>query len=451
MQNKQIKTTLLLLTALGILIGIFQYSDSVLTAPQKVEYTNKHIQDIDDMISTIPSSRLNDDTPSLLLNIIDKIELCQREKFITSNERDELFEKLIARYVPAFITSCRATFGQSVWHISHLDRIKSHIDYLSGLTIQNGTRRLIAGSYLIDMNEIKDVIARYYAAKKFLAGLHYVSIDESKQQIAQANSFKTYKYLAKCTNLIDELNDVPRRLNDLHYAYLEQETQKLKNYRYMSEEQFKRTDRYLDHLFASYRNNAMSIYSTIGYMASLDDTHMKLYYTGLRYYDQQREKEREREREAAQRRNQSSSSSTSSHASSSRKSSTHSSSANTKPSTASQTRSYTYSQYPLAINDYVKSHANEGYEFNEIVYGKQVIFIAKNFEKQFSKESKKSDNKLAFDKINQIIHKKFIYYYVPFTVNFKHKDWGNWAIYHYIAFFDFDYKIIDCCSYTPAR
>ena len=59
MRNRKIKTTLLLLAALGILVGIFQYSDTVLTAPQEVEYTNKHIQDIDEMISKFTQKQIS--------------------------------------------------------------------------------------------------------------------------------------------------------------------------------------------------------------------------------------------------------------------------------------------------------------------------------------------------------------------------------------------------------
>ena len=441
MRNKRIKTTLLLIAAIGILVGIFQYSDSVLTAPQEVKYTNKHIQDIDEMISTIPSTRLNDDTPSLLLNIVDKIELCQREKFITSNERDELFEKLIARYVPAFIASCRATFGQSVWHTSHLERIKSQIDHLFGLTIQKGTRKLINGSYLADMNEVKYVIDKYNEAKAFLADLQYVSIDESKKQMAQAESFKTCKYIKNCTELVDELDAVGKRLNDLHYAYLEKETQKLNNYKYMTEEEFKRTDEYVNDLFASYRNNAMKIYSTITYMASLDDTHMRIYYIGIRYYEQQHSKASE----TNQRRSRSTDRYTSSHSST-----THSSTVNTNRSSTSPSRSYEYNQYRLAISDYVKSQSNRSYNYKDIEYGKQKIFSDGKFESQFDKEMRQFYNKNTFNEIRQFAKENDIFFYVPFSVAFRTSRSKGWARYSYIAFFNSSNHIIRVFSYTPA-
>ena len=282
--NKHIKQTLLVTTSAIILGNIVYFSDSKLSAPEKVNFKNDHIVYIQQGIN-------NYKTPTKyyaeadFFQLSDQIENCARETYITANERDELLEQLVGKYVNWFTPYAESKFKDDIWLDEDHQWMKQRITALRSLRIQSGTKKLIEGPYNRRFTSILDIINKYNAAWEHTRNIIFFSSNESRSILSKANQLASDSHLKNCKSLVDELHGMSDKLNTGHFQWLEQQVSKLNGYKYYKETAYNNLYSSIQNSIKDYNTTAFSIYGrniSTNYLAT---SAKQKYERGKKYFE----------------------------------------------------------------------------------------------------------------------------------------------------------------------
>lgn len=258
--KKAIKILLLFFAIVAIVIGILYYYKTIVSPPQNLKFNNKHFDNV--MISSSQFEKLKEDKSrdTLFFSLCDKTKLYLKEGYIDSNERDKLINIITNNYLPLFINSCFSKFEKPVWYKKDHQNITQQINEIKSLTIKDGSVKLVQGESEQKLNNILTVIDQYNKAVYISNNTNFNSIDKAKNVIVQAKKYTGMRYLKNCKDLVNKLNNVPKKIEESHIAYLKNEVNKLSNYQNLKEERFDQLMQEVYSTIKEYKDNAPIVY-----------------------------------------------------------------------------------------------------------------------------------------------------------------------------------------------
>jgi hypothetical protein len=262
-----IKIVILVQVILMATAAVLIFYPTIVSPPQEVTVEDLHMASLDDNLQYFSDSRSYASNDSVYNVVIDKLALYETEGFMSEKVIDDKTKALVAAYVPVFKTLCNRKFQSSVWYESDHTSILQRIKHLRSLKVDNNKVAAVSGTYASDLQGVEKVISDYRTAKKVAAYSSFISIDDARAKIDEANRYMNTPPIKNCEALTDKLSDVKANIGESHYRHLVSEVSRLNGYRNMTESAFMDLYRNVMTQIREYDSNK----SMYGYNASSTD------------------------------------------------------------------------------------------------------------------------------------------------------------------------------------
>jgi len=257
--NRSIKIILLSVAVLAAVVGVMSYYRTVVSPPGKLVLKNQYINAVKEDIDSIKYANVELTLDNAYVSIIHDIDFMLVNSYITEQERDELLESFSTHYIPQYVAYCKTQFANSIWSEPELQRQSNRITELQSLVTTDG-KKVVGGNGYASLNWVHGVIKSYYAAKSIAIVKGYNGISAAKIKINTAKNYANMSPLNNCRQLVDALNDVPYRLEKVHYAYLIGQVERLRYWRNYTEDEYDEVADYVFDKLKEYEDNANSVY-----------------------------------------------------------------------------------------------------------------------------------------------------------------------------------------------
>lgn len=259
--NKSAKIILLVVAILIAVGGVMAFYKTIVSPPRDLKFNNQYVTSVKKDISRVKAVQTDYSIDSIYTVVTHEINFQWRNSLLSSKERDELLESFVNQYVPVYVTSCKAKFQQSVWNENDLKEIQGHVADLHALQTSDGSR-IIGNEVNTSLNEISNVIVRYYEAKSTAVVRGYNGLQYAKQKIATARNYAKIEPINNCQELVNRLNTVATRLNLVHVEYLSSQVGRMKNWDLYSESEYDNLAVEVSNKLREYKRYAHSTYGT---------------------------------------------------------------------------------------------------------------------------------------------------------------------------------------------
>lgn len=210
-------------------LGVMAFYKTVVSPPKKMEFTqNRHLESVDAKINTIDARKVGYKNDSLYDAVKDMIKLCEDEDYLTASEKESVMSAFMQKYIPLYNNWCYSRFRESVWHEEEHGYIKRRNAELMNLSS--------ASPFNDELQTINTIISNYENANRL--STRYNGIENAKKTINDAKKYKQMEYLKNCTALVNKMNDIPKKIEANHYAYLNGLKNNLWNYGGWNEDTF---------------------------------------------------------------------------------------------------------------------------------------------------------------------------------------------------------------------
>ncbi|KAA6345149.1 hypothetical protein EZS27_007263 [termite gut metagenome] len=284
------KTTIkILLIVISIIVSvgaILYYIDTVMRPPQTVEYQNQFLNELVWRIDEIPEKgNTINSSDYLYKKIRHKVQLYYNMKYITENEKDRMLEIFMAEYIPVFLNQSFALFRRSTWNENDHVFMTSRIKEIKSIVVKrNGNSQPLIeskSSASIQMLEVDNVIDSYNEAKKIMSQTSFNGINTVNNKIKRARELREMEYLSNCTNIVNGLKDLPSKIHNSHYTFLEGLNNQLTNWYNYSFDDYQEKFKYIDKQVTEYEENANKLYGSKKNLESLKNKLVSSYLNGI--------------------------------------------------------------------------------------------------------------------------------------------------------------------------
>lgn len=239
MGNKGIKILILFAVSSLAILCVLAFYHTIVAPPSDVPVYNLHKMDLDSDIHSFKSEETMDYNDSIYSKVICKLDLYEREGFITLEEKDSFTIGFVNEYLPIFKGLCYSKFQASEWKDSDHDAMLNRISHLRNLSVDDGETNVVAANKNHGvLTEIEIVIKNYRVAKRVSKHQNFYSVEDAKEKIEKAKYYAGLYPLSYCTDLVENLSEVNLRIGKSHYNKLEAGVQGMGRYRNMNMEAF---------------------------------------------------------------------------------------------------------------------------------------------------------------------------------------------------------------------
>lgn len=256
---KSIKITLLVAAILLAVGGVMAYYKTIVSPPGKLEFSNQYVNAVKKDISKVKSANTDLALDTTFVGITHELDLMLANSFLSGQGRNELLASFASQYVPVFVSSCNSKFSQPVWSEAGLKKINARVSELQALQTTD-KKAIIQGDANASLNEVHNVIANYYEAKRAASASGYNGLETARKRIAAAAHYAAMSPIKNCTNLVSQLNSVPSRLNLDHCDYLARQVGRLRHYDNYSRDEYYNLALSISDKLEEYKNHARSVY-----------------------------------------------------------------------------------------------------------------------------------------------------------------------------------------------
>lgn len=274
--NKSIKITLLIVAIIAAVGGVMAYYKTIVSPPSHLAFSNQYVSAVKDDIAHLSDVSTTAGLDSSFVVITDEINFIWKDTLLDNEERDELLEAFAVQYVPKFAEDCNKLFVSADWYESQLKQLSSKITQLRSLRSSGGTA-IIGGDAGTSLSKVESVISAYYSAKAVAANTRYSSLAAARTKIAQAKRYASMSPINNCRALVAQLNTVPARLEQSHYAYLVGQVNRLKNYYNYDQTSYDNLALGILDKLDEYKKKARSVYGHVSDISSLEQRAGDLY------------------------------------------------------------------------------------------------------------------------------------------------------------------------------
>lgn len=273
--NKNVLKITLIAMAIVLAVGaVLVFMKTRVQPPTRLTYVNQYTANIHQAAESIA----NADERALeteFQRVTNRIKLMQQESLITNEEYTGSVSEFVNAYVPAFRNWCEQRFNQSAWPGETIRFMRSRINEVNRYNAEGGNS-IVSGENATKLGEVSKVLNDYDTAWR-LQSVAIRSSSDSKSNLAKASQYKQDNLLSKCTALVNMLNNLPSRYQQLHYNHIDTLVIGLSMSHFQSKTQILEwADKYKNAKNAvnDYNSVASSIYHT-----STNDFNLNSYYS----------------------------------------------------------------------------------------------------------------------------------------------------------------------------
>lgn len=268
--NKSIKIILLIVGILLAVGGVMAYYKTIVSPPGTLKFQNAFLRSGQQDMSTFQSSgclkevNVSSATPETKLaqsfsSFLHLIAFQQANELLNDQEHDQLLESFLKNYAPAYAQMCQHHFEEPVWSEEKMGHMKQHCDQVEAL-VDAQNEPIVQGEVREKLEQVKRIVANYYAAKNATAATGYQGIEQARQRIARAQESVSQAPLSNCAFLVERAQSLPARLGQAHYAYLVGQVERLRHYQNYTEEGYRELYLEIDAKLEEYKDQANSVY-----------------------------------------------------------------------------------------------------------------------------------------------------------------------------------------------
>ena len=243
--------------------GTFYFAETRLGPPRAVEKANAHLDFLEKSMEGIVPTLDIDSLNRLFFRIHHQIGFLDDDSLLACEDSDRLKVELVKRYGEVFTNWCMERFHGSEWEKKQLVMMKNRSDVLKNVKRSDGVLAADADALLLSqIDSVLAVIKRHDAAKKLLSGkLSFVSMSHSQRMMDNVNAYRHHDLLKNDEELMEGLKALPEKMELLHYEYLCDRVDHMKEYPWMKsmENVEKLYDKYLNEL-NEYEERAYRVY-----------------------------------------------------------------------------------------------------------------------------------------------------------------------------------------------
>ena len=136
---------------------------------------------------------------------------------------------------------------------------------------------VVGGEANTSLKKVQNTISNYYAAKAAASHTGYTGLAAAIIKIATAKKYASMSPINNCMALVNQLNSVPKRLEQSHFAYLVNQVNRLNNYYNYDQSSYDDLALSISEKLDEYKKNARKVYGCMSDIASLEQRAGELY------------------------------------------------------------------------------------------------------------------------------------------------------------------------------
>jgi len=241
--------------ALAIAAVLVFYTTIIKTGPTDITVNNLHLPSLEESIEDLSQNKDYYFNDSVYHVVVDKLELYEREGFLTDTQLDSLKEIFVQDYVPIFAQHCDKKFSSSIWSESDHEYMLKRIAHLRTYKINNGTDGAISSANEDKLRYIEKTIEQYREAKIVAQYSTFESLDDANKKIDLANQYASTTPLRNCQELRESLEMVKVNIGQDHYKKVAASVNELANYRRMTKDEYEILAQHVNSKIQEYENN----------------------------------------------------------------------------------------------------------------------------------------------------------------------------------------------------
>ena len=279
--NITAKILMLVAAIVAAVLAVLYYARTITEPPLQTKFPNAHLASLrTDMerLEKHPSMEVADSVFNVTLHAA---RYFNREGLISMKESDDVIAKLTKLYAPFFITAAKVHFNNSTWSTDKNKELRRRAKLLNGLRTQEDHKPILDVNENIrkDVDSVAIVIDAYDKAVQLCKDSSFYSLKSAKERVSNARSYANMHRLKKCTSLLNQLFELPKRIEKSHYKHVVSKVEAMKDYR-KYEEYYYRNNIAVEasNAIEEYENNANKIYGTqtsLEYLKKIYDDYWK--------------------------------------------------------------------------------------------------------------------------------------------------------------------------------
>ncbi|WP_337944174.1 hypothetical protein [Prevotella pectinovora] len=274
--NKSIKITLLIVAIIAAVGGVMAYYKTIVSPPSHMRFNNQYIAAIKSDIAEVVNLSTTDGLDSSFVATTHEINFMWKNTLLQNTERNELLESFAVQYIPKFVEDCNGKFAATDWSDIVLKQMSKKITQLRSLKTTDGTY-VVGGEANTSLEKVQNTISNYYAAKAAASHTGYTGLADAIIKIATAKKYASMSPINNCMALVNQLNSVPKRLEQSHFAYLVNQVNRLNNYYNYDQSSYDDLALSISEKLDEYKKNARKVYGCMSDIASLEQRAGELY------------------------------------------------------------------------------------------------------------------------------------------------------------------------------
>lgn len=248
-----IKALLLILLFVGGLAAIFIFAKTQLSPPLAVENTNQYATSLEDELTSFEGLDSFDEISTEYKRLADKILRFHSEGKLEESLSNEYLTEYSKIYGNALVESGYELFEKSEWPE---DRIIFLQDNLKKAKTQQdfSGNPVYSQEFFSNAADLESIIKDYRAAQTLSRNTSFVSVSDAKSKIDTSKAYKNKPYLKNNLSLINSLNQLPAKLADSHYSYVNMKVERLSNYKNISRDNYDVLMKQADNAIEEYKS-----------------------------------------------------------------------------------------------------------------------------------------------------------------------------------------------------
>lgn len=257
-----IKILILVLSIALAIGGIMVYAKTRVEPPTAFQPINQFERDLNQTYSKLRNAESVRQEDSIYIQTIDRISVFEKENRLTHAESDQHRDKLLECYSPIFLKRCFSKFNNPIWNTADHNYMLTVSKRLQ--SVKHSDESLVLQKNTLDsLALVEKIIVNYRQAKTISRSTTYRGITSAQNIINQAKNFANDKYLSKCTDLRNALNNVKTNIGQSHYIYISSLVEKLSEFRYYGQQYYENTlVPQVDAAVTEYDNKATALYGS---------------------------------------------------------------------------------------------------------------------------------------------------------------------------------------------
>jgi hypothetical protein len=233
-----LKIFLLMLLIIGAIGGILIFAKTRVSPPELIGYRDQYVLNLSSNCHDLECATDFDIQQKIYIGLSDKIKRFEKENVINSEISDTYRTHIDSIFGNYIIEIANTNFRKESWPDGLLFNLRDCINNLS-MDRLHCSRCATPSDILSSLEVTKQIIDDYDDAKRLARSSSFGGVDDTKEKMSKALNFRHNPNLQRNIRLMNDLEELPKKLAEAHFKYVDFKVNMLKRYRSVSSNQYK--------------------------------------------------------------------------------------------------------------------------------------------------------------------------------------------------------------------